>query len=147
MATVEQIQIIADELTNDPNGWGYEVVGSENPGPGPLTDQEVADLLNDATKITRIKALMTSSEIFQSVDITELNALTEPKRNDVLSMLSFGELKPNGKEADLFVDIFGGGSATVIALQAARQETISRAKELGLSNLTLGNIEAARALP
>lgn len=132
--TSSELVILAAELTNDPLGRGY----------GAMSDQQVVDDLKTAYR-TRIRHRMDSSEVFQAIDLAEFNALTDARQRNVMAMLAFGELNPQGREADLFVNYFGGGSATITALQAARIESISRAVELAIPNVYAPDVAAARA--
>lgn len=135
MATSEQRQALVDELVNDPLGRGYTG----------MTDQQAADDLNTEYR-SRNRDRMSATEIWQAVDVTEFLALADGAQANIRGLLGFGELNPFGKEADIFVAIFGGGSNTITALQALRVEAISRAVEIGWTgNLTSGHVEAARA--
>ncbi|HEX9696329.1 MAG TPA: hypothetical protein VGB64_08445, partial [Actinomycetota bacterium] len=60
--------------------------------------------------------------------------------------LGFGTVNPAGREAEVFVQVFGAGSQTIAALAAARQETVSRATEIGLEAVLPGDIAKTRAL-
>ena len=93
---------------------------------------------------TRPKATMTGSEILQAINKTEFTALTVVNKQLVWDLLHLGTLNPFGVEAALFVDAFGGGSATIAALAAARVDAVSRAEELGLGLVYPGDVENAR---
>jgi len=93
---------------------------------------------------TRPKATMTGSEILQAINKTEFTALTAANKQLVWDLLHLGTLNPFGVEAALFVDAFGGGSATIAALAAARVDAVSRAEELGLGLVYPGDVENAR---
>lgn len=128
----EQLTILTDELTNDPLSRGYSSMDS----------QQVADDLKDEYR-SRIRALMTSTEIFNAVNIDEFMALADGHRNDILGLLAFGSLNPQGKEATVFTRIFGAQSQTIQALAQERQEPVSRAVELGIGGLRAGDVEEA----
>jgi hypothetical protein len=108
-----------------------------------MTDAEVVTSLHTANR-SRIRARMDASEVFQAIDIAEFNAKTDTQQRNIMAVLGFGSVNPQGKEAALFTNIFGGGSATITALQAARLETISRAVELGIPNTILADVDAVR---
>lgn len=129
----EQLQILKDELTNDPLSRGYSSMDS----------QQVADDLKTVYR-SRIKALMTSTEIFNAVSIDEFMALADGHRSNILGLLAFGSLNPAGKEATVFTRIFGAQSQTIQALAQERQEPVSRAVELGIDGVRAGDVEAAR---
>ena len=122
------------ELTDDPLARGYSG----------MTDEQAAADLNSIYPApdtrTRPRASMTSSEIWQSVDIPAYKLLLADKQDNIKLVMSFGVVDPFGKEADIFIDAFGAGSATITALQAARQEIVSRAMELGLGIVTEGDV-------
>ncbi len=133
MAT--DIDALRDELLNDPLARGYAV----------MSDADAADDLNSLlTGRTRPRASMTSTEVWQAIDVTELRALADGDRSLVMAVLQFEQINPFGNEASLFMALFGGGSATITALIVARQETVSRAVELDLGKVKPGNVEEAR---
>ncbi len=129
-----QMTLLDSELTNDPLARGYS---------GIADPQAVADNLLEKNR-TRIRESMSSSEVFQSVDKNEFLGLTDAQKTLIMQILAFGSISPSGKEADVFTSIFGAGSASISALASARQETISRAEELGISGVSAGDVLLAR---
>ena len=121
------------ELTADPLSRGYSG----------MSDSAAAADLNTVYR-TRPKDTMTGSEILQAINKTEFTALTAANKQLVWDLLHLGTLNPFGVEAALFVDAFGGGSATIAALAAARVDDVSRGEELGLGTVYPGDIENAR---
>ena len=109
-----------------------------------MTDAEAADDLNDL-RLTRDRISMSASEVLNAVDTTEFNALDAAGKQMVWDVLHIGEINPFGVEAALFVSVFGGTSASITALKAARVAPISRAQELGLGVVKVGHVQAARA--
>ena len=89
---------------------------------------------------------MESSEIFQAIDLTEFSALTDKQQSNIMGILAFGYVNPDGREKDLFVQYFGAGSNTITQLQADRLLAINRARELGIPNVYEPDVTAARAL-
>ena len=137
--TNDELLILQSELTNDPLNRNYQT----------MSDQEVEyDLRNvaayGASPRQRIRALMTSTEVFNSIDLTEFNALTDHQRSNIMGLMSFGNLNPDGREKDLFVNYFGAGSNTLTALNAARMENISRCVELNIPNVYAADVNKAR---
>ncbi len=128
---------LRDELLTDPLSRGYST----------MTDQEAADDLNTAYR-TRDRTSMSASEVYNAVDQTNWVALTAVDQAEIWNILHLGEVNPFGREASRFVAIFGGGSVTITALQAARVESITRAQELGLPQhkglLLVGYVTSAR---
>tara|TARA_R110000772_G_scaffold237481_1_gene349385 strand:+ start:744 stop:1133 length:390 start_codon:yes stop_codon:yes gene_type:complete len=124
---------LRDELLNDPLVRGY----------AGMTDQEAADDLNTEYR-PRDRSSMTSTEVWQAIDVTELRALADGDRSLVMAVLQFESINPFGNEAALFTALFGGGSTTLTALATARVETISRAVELALRLVRAGDVRNAR---
>lgn len=121
------------ELT-DPLGRGYST----------MSDQEAADDLNTEYR-TRNRTSMIQTEVWQAIDITEFRSKADGDRRDVWGVLQFENIDPFGNEAALFLAIFGAGSNTITALNAARVEAISRAVELGIrSPVRAAHVLAAR---
>ncbi len=125
-----------------------------NPGTyAALTDQQVVDLLNLVDgSIKTNRTSMSSSEIFQNVVLADLLTLEggtaddKAKAQRVWNVLAMGTVDPFGKESEVFVDAFGGGSATVTALAAARTTDISSAQDIGIPfPVALAHVIAARA--
>lgn len=107
-------------------------------------DALAADQLNAVNrKINRES--MTGSEIINALDKTEYLALSDVKKDRVWQVCHLGTVNPFGVEADLFIDIFGAGSASITALQAARQDDVSRAVELGFGVVKVGYVQQARS--
>lgn len=130
---MSQLDILKTELTTDPLGRGYSG----------MSDEAAADDLNTSYR-ERNRDTMPSHEVFNAIDKTELNALLATVQQQIWDVLHLGTVNPFGLEADLFVDAFGGGSATITALAAARKESITRATELGLPHIRPGMVEEAR---
>lgn len=123
------------EIDSDPLARGY--VG--------MTDAEVAESLNTANR-SRNRSSMTGSEILNEIDATEWASRTDAQRQTVWDICHLGTINPFGIEATLMIGVFGGGSATIAALAAARTETVTRAQELGLGVVREGTVQQARAL-
>ena len=133
MLTTSERAILSAELTNDPLARGYSAMGNA----------DVVASLRTQNR-SRIRARMDSSEVFQAVDVTEFLAKTDQQQRNLMAVMSFGWLNPQGKEATLFTNIFGAGSATITALAAARLETVSRAVELAIPNVIVDDVVAVR---
>ncbi len=127
------IAALAAELTTDSLGRGYSG----------MDDAEAAADLNTVYR-TRNKTSMTGSEILQAIDKTEYLALTDTNKDRVWQIMHLGTVNPFGVEKDFIVGIFGAGSDTITALQAARTDDVSRAVEIGLGTVAPGHVENAR---
>ncbi len=122
------------------------------PGYGTATDADVLSWLQES--VQKNKDSMTGDEIFQATDAAQWDGLTDSQKNQWLAFCGRDSIDPFGAaNVALVTAIFGGGSATVTALQALRQETVTRFEKDGpftlngqsIGVLTLGVIEAARA--
>jgi len=118
-----------------------------HPGTGAYDadDATAAGQLN-AVNRTKNLASLTGSEVINAVDAAEFTALSAAEQQQVWDIVHLGTVNPFGIEATLFTSIFGGGSATITALAAARTEDVSRGVELGLGTAGEGHIAQARAL-
>ncbi len=121
------------ELLTDPEGRGYSG----------LSDEDAAADLNTAWE-TRDRELMSASEVYNAIDQTGWSALTGVQQQEVWDILHLGDVNPFGREATRFIALFGAGSATLIALAAARVEAITRAQKLGIPTVKGGHVEEAR---
>lgn len=91
-------------------------------------------------------AELTGSQVLNAVDKVEFSALDATDKQQVWDIVHLGTVNPFGIEADLFIDIFGGGSDTIISLQALRREAVSRGVELGVGFVGHSDVEDARKL-
>ncbi len=128
-------QILKQELDDDPLTRGYSS----------MTNAEVTvDLTDTDTGRTRNRTEMSASEVFNAIEQTAFNALSVTDKQLVWDILHLVTLNPFGLEATLFIDIFGSGTATIIALQAARLQNISKAEEIGIGGVKEGHVERVR---
>ena len=129
------IAVLSTELTTDELERGY----SE------MSDAEAAADLNTVYR-TRNKTSMTGDEVFGATDATEFAALTDAKQQMWISFCGKDSIDPTGTANIAFLQwVFGVGSDTGSALLALRAESISRAVELGLGEVRVGDVERARA--
>jgi len=129
------------ELDTDSLGRGY----------AGMTAVEAADNLNDASSPnsrTIVKERLSGADVFAATVDTEFDALEDVARTEWLQICAIESLEPqNGKPAaSTVIRLFGGGSATVIALQSLREDIVSRGVELGFGTVVPGDVENARAL-
>jgi hypothetical protein len=129
------LYILKTELTTDPLGRAYS---------GMLDEAAALDL--NTVYRERSRASMTGSSVLNAIDQTELNSKTDAQQQTIWNILHLGEINPFGVEASMMTAIFGAGSATIVALTAARKEAVSRAAELGLGVVREGEVTMARAL-
>ena len=129
------IQILVDELTIDSDGRGYSG----------MTEHEAAADMN-LVRVDQNKVTMTASEIYNLIDDAEMSLLSAEDQVEVWRILGLVNLNPFGKEATKFNSIFGAGSNTIIALQAARLFQISKGQEIGWGKVKPGHIQQARSV-
>ena len=128
------IQILIDEITNDPLVRGY----------AGMTDQQVVDSINTANR-TITRQFVSGSEIFNATDDIEYGLLTDAQKSAwdalcAIDSIDTGSGVARAREAELF----GAGTSTRTNLQAIRQSTVSRAQELGIT-VNFGDVVHARA--
>lgn len=127
--------VLLDEITNDPLARGYSG----------MTDAQVAASLGTAN-ITRIKASMTGNALFVNTVAAEFTALAAAKQQMWVSFCAGDGIDPGNAANVAFVTfIFGAGAATLTALNTARNETVSRATQLGLPFVNEQMVREVRA--
>ena len=117
---------------------GHPVTGAYN------ADDALAAAELNVVNQTQNRPVMTGSEVMQAIDKGEFNALSASNRQQVWDVLHLGTINPFGVEADLFVNAFDAGSASITALQALRKLDVSRAVAIGLGIVKVGHIQEAR---
>lgn len=127
------IDALKAELISDPLGRGYAA----------MSDEEAAASLNVKDR-SRDKTSMNGREVLAQVDLSELKTKTDAQIQHVLTICGYQDIDPDGPVKDIFVNIFGGTSATIAALAAARVETISRGMEIDVGKVKPGNVQEAR---
>lgn len=137
MDNKEKWYIIEQELTNDPLARGYSG----------MDDVAAFASLTDSGYGTQSKASLSGSEIFAATDSTEFGALTPESRNEWLTLCAIDSVDPsNGlPAAATAVRLFGGASTTVSNLNTLRTIPMTRAEELGVGSIVLGDVQNARA--
>lgn len=129
----DKIALLKSEITTDPLARGYSV----------MTNEQIATDMNTIYR-TSNKALMTATEVLNAISKTEFDALTVADQTKIWNVLHIGNVNPFGIEADIFVNVFGAGSATITNLKAARKNNITRGQELGIGKITVGNVIQAK---
>ena len=127
-------QLLKTEINTDELARGY----------AGMTDQQVADSLN-AVDRQRNRTSMSRQEIYENIDVTALSGLTAIQVAQ-LNLAMSDSVDPFGNAAQVFINIFGGGSNTVSALAAARVETVSRAVEIGVGEVIPYDLTRLRAV-
>lgn len=128
--------VLKDELDNDPLARGYA---------GFTDEQASADLNTEYRNVPR--ASMNGDEIFAATDNAEFTGLTDHKQQLWVSFTSKDIINAYEQTNIDFLDfIFGPASTTKTTLSALREETVSRAVELGLGLVKVGDVQFARSL-
>lgn len=125
--------ILKTEITDDPVSRGYSG----------MSNKDAATDLNIKYR-TKNKETMSSTEVMNAIDKNEFNVLSADNKQLIWNILHISNINPFGIEADLFVDVFGGGSVTISSLTSLRVVNISRAVELGLGKIREGHVLEAR---
>lgn len=116
---------------------------------GSMSDQEALDELEAVNK-TQAKSFMSSMEILDQQNDADYLLLTDAKKDRWLRFISSiqqGGADPyNHAMVQIIKEIWGNASQTVQNLAAARDEQVSRLQQLSISNITVSDITAARAL-
>ena len=126
---------LSGELAADPLGRGYAT----------MSDSEAADDLNTENRTVH-RSSLSGDEMFGATDATEWSGLTDLQKQLWMAFCGRDSVDPYGSANVAFVQaIFGGGSATVAALAAMRDRTVSRATELGIGRVLTGYVTKARS--
>ena len=127
---------LVTELTTDPLGRGYSG----------MTDQQAADDLNTAYR-SRNRSSVKGSEIFNAIVLSEYDALADAEKLKVQIICGLGDDIDVGAGTNtraFLIAAFGPATVTRDNLIALASESISRAIELGLSELEAKHVRIAR---
>lgn len=129
------LNLLKTEVDIDPLGRGY----------AGMTDQQLVDSLNTSDR-SRNRTSMTGDEVFQALDSQATwDGLTDAQRSNFLAFCARETIDPFGAaNVSLVVSIFGTPSATLTNLNNARTELVSRANELGIGFVTVGDVQYVR---
>jgi hypothetical protein len=124
------------ELTSDPLTRGYAA----------MSIQQAADNLNTANRASTVRSIA-PGKIVSALVWSEYAALTADQKQVFWGMVGAGDLDPNdAKIKAIFAGLFGAGTTTRANLIAlATGPLVSRATELGLGEVTAGDVGRARA--
>jgi hypothetical protein len=139
---MSRYEVIKTEIDGDPLGRNYSG----------MSDIDVAVDMNIEYRSQQVEE-QDPTLIHDVIDATEYDALVADDKQEVFAHLSITTRKgtvsvaPDTFARDRLVEIFGAGSATIIAILALITEAISRGRELGVGAVNQGDVEKARALP
>lgn len=133
---MSKLQLLRDEITNDPLALGY----------AGMTDQQIADSLN-AVNIDVDRDTVPTGEILAAIVPADFVAIADAPRRTYLQMLLATDSVPLGfaNIRNALLNIFSGRPDTLNALSALQQETVSRARQLGIGVAHSGDIGKARS--
>jgi len=129
----KEIQTLRSELSDDPLTKGYSG----------MSDQEAADDINDVNR-TVDRETVTSCQMQSEVVGTEHTALTQAKRDVWISILCDSVSIDNTNIRNQIKEIWGVGTATRSNLAALQTKTVSRATELGIGKVKIGDVQQGR---
>jgi len=128
---------LRDELRLDPLARGY----------AGMTDQQAADSLN-AVKRAIPRTSIGGKDLLACTTVAELVALTAANRDVYLALIQMDSLDiTNANVRNILGALFAAGTTTRTNLVALGSSTVavSRAGELGLGEVTAGEVQRARA--
>lgn len=133
------LDILITELTTDPLTVGYSG----------MTDEQVATSLNNAgTGRTLPVDTLSAATLYEAIDTAEFDALSADQKTAIDRILSLGDaviLTPASKARAVLVAAFGAGTASRDAIIVEVTRAVSRAEELGLPVVRVGDVQRARA--
>jgi hypothetical protein len=107
------------------------------------TDQVLFDW--SIEMVTQNKTSLSGDVLFNTADVTEQNALTDAQKSQWLALCGRDSIDPFGAaNVALVTQLFGGGSATITALNALRTEQVPRYQDAGVGYLRIGEIAMIR---
>lgn len=128
------IQTLRSEIENDPETLGYSG----------KTDKQIRDILNTKDREVDVESV-TGQELFEAVKPSDYDNLTDKQAGLLHAIISMGTILVNGENTKAaLLAMFGAGTDTRTNLAALQTKTISRATELGLSNVREGTIQAIK---
>lgn len=118
-----------------------------HPGTGAYDDDDATALAQlHVSNRTTNKTSMSGDEVFAATDATEFTALTAGEKSLWMAFCGRASIDPFGSaNVALVSSIFTGGD-TLVALQAARTNSINRLTELGFGKIVLTDVTKARAM-
>lgn len=118
-----------------------------NPGLyGAMSDVEVERELNAVDK-QETRQYVSGSEIYNAVNDAEYAGLSDAQKDVLRSMASIDQIDTSSGVAKADIQFALAGQATSIAnLQALKTTLVSRASQLGLGRVRIGDVTNARAL-
>lgn len=133
MTPAQQLAALSAEITNDPLGRGY----------AGMTDEQVAASLMVENRTVN-RPHLAGFEITDAIVDAEWDALTANQKQQIMMLAAVQRIPASGFAAKIIQDAFAPGTQTRANILAARNQTVSRATELGLGRVRPGHVVAAR---
>ena len=122
--------VLCAEIATDPLGRGYA---------GMTPEQIAADMVAAYRVVYR--ETVHGADLFEGIEVADWVARSEAEKTQIIALLSFGQINPQGKVRTLLISIFGGGSQTLANMADISRQTITRTAELGLGNVRTGDVQ------
>lgn len=141
MAT-QRLLDIKSEIDTDPLGRGYSG----------MTDVQVTDSMNNTIDRPSERESLTGGEIANAIVASEFNdaGVTDQQRANVRWVADFSatsvDVTTGSAARSILLNAFGSGTTTRTNLSNLVSITISRAEELGLGEVKVGEVEQARSI-
>jgi hypothetical protein len=128
---------LKNELSTDPLSRGY----------AGMTNAQAAASLNTANRTITRKSI-SGAEIIKATLVAEYTALSADLKTAYWGMVgASGGVDPSDANTRaIFGAMFGAATTTRANLLALQNQTVSRAAELGLGEVTPGDVQCAKAL-
>lgn len=130
------LQALKNELDTDPLTRGY----------AGMDDGQAAHSLTNTLDRVVSRETLTGSEVLNATNDVEFDALTDAQKNRWVALCAVDQINTTSGVAKKLAIEFGAQSSTVDNLVALRDETVSRAAELGLGGVNVQDVTKARAL-
>lgn len=128
---------LKSEIDSDPLIRGY----------AGMTDQQVADSLNNTIDRTVNRPPVSGDEMYNVTDATEFDALTDAKKDRWVTFTRSTAIDLQSAANQAMVNhIFGNPSASRTAMINLSTETVSRGVELGFGHVSFSDVENARSI-
>lgn len=125
-----KIQILRDEVLNDPLGIGY----------AGMADQQVADSLNVVNRSEQ-RTSVPSEELISAIRLPDYTAVsTSAEREWLLLLLTPQEVDFGNSDVRVALANIFGSTDTTANLAALATKAVSRATELGLPTIKEGHV-------
>lgn len=113
---------------------------------GPLSDQEVADYMNN-TLVNPVSATISGGQIWNATVFSEFNSLTNANKQEWLAFCGIESVNPFGPAVEFVMDKFDNTTQTFSNLVALRNSLrVTYAVRHGIGKVRVDYVNKARAL-